>query len=231
MASSRNTASMSKRPALPVTPSCSRRSPPTRSISRIGSGPALAFVAKGNPETRHCGDGQSAAAARSQRPEGRAGQERRRSERQDDQRLDGGFARPNGSCARPRASRAGDPTASRSPISARTRRRSRRCAAKNVDGFVADVALAYKLEEEGISRILVRFGNIVSDFHIHVIYATQQSDRDAAERHQRLPRRLVRHHRLYSPEQAGYGRHGFQAHEHLARDREPDLRRRHAHVL
>jgi NitT/TauT family transport system substrate-binding protein len=45
----------------------------------------------------------------------------------------------------------------------------------NVDGFVADVALAYKLEDEGVSRILVRFGNIVSDFHIHVIYATTKA--------------------------------------------------------
>ena len=46
---------------------------------------------------------------------------------------------------------------------------------KNVDGFVADVALAYKLQEEGASRILVRFGNIVSDFHIHVIFATTKA--------------------------------------------------------
>lgn len=46
---------------------------------------------------------------------------------------------------------------------------------RNVDGFVADVALAYKLEEEGVSRVLVRFGNIVSDFHIHVIYATTKA--------------------------------------------------------
>lgn len=45
----------------------------------------------------------------------------------------------------------------------------------NVDGFVADVALAYKLEEEGASRLLVRFGNIVSDFHIHVIFATDKA--------------------------------------------------------
>lgn len=45
----------------------------------------------------------------------------------------------------------------------------------NVDGFVADVALAYKLQEEGASRILVPFGNIVSDFHIHVIYATNKA--------------------------------------------------------
>jgi NitT/TauT family transport system substrate-binding protein len=46
---------------------------------------------------------------------------------------------------------------------------------KNVDGFVADIALSYKLEEEGVSRVLVRFGNIVSDFHIHVIYATTKA--------------------------------------------------------
>ena len=44
-----------------------------------------------------------------------------------------------------------------------------------VDGFVADMALAYKLEDENVSRILVRFGNIVSDFHIHVIYATTKA--------------------------------------------------------
>lgn len=44
-----------------------------------------------------------------------------------------------------------------------------------VDGFVADVALAYKLQEAGGGRILVRFGNIVSDFHIHVIYASTKA--------------------------------------------------------
>jgi NitT/TauT family transport system substrate-binding protein len=46
---------------------------------------------------------------------------------------------------------------------------------KQVDGFVADVALAYKLQEEGTARILVRFGQLVSDFHIHVIYATNKA--------------------------------------------------------
>jgi ABC-type nitrate/sulfonate/bicarbonate transport system substrate-binding protein len=46
---------------------------------------------------------------------------------------------------------------------------------KQVDGFVADVALAYKLAEEGTGRILVRFGNLVTDFHIHVIYASTKA--------------------------------------------------------
>ena len=45
---------------------------------------------------------------------------------------------------------------------------------KQIDGFVADVALAYKLEEEGGGRILVRFGDLVTDFHIHVIYASNK---------------------------------------------------------
>lgn len=41
-----------------------------------------------------------------------------------------------------------------------------------VDGIVVDIAAAYRLEEAGDTRILVRFGDIVKDFHIHVIYAS-----------------------------------------------------------
>ena len=41
-----------------------------------------------------------------------------------------------------------------------------------VDGIVIDIAAAYRLEEAGKTRILVRFGQIVKDFHIHVIYAS-----------------------------------------------------------
>src|SRR3984893_2829264 len=40
-----------------------------------------------------------------------------------------------------------------------------------VDGIVVDIAAAYRLEETGSTRILVRFGSLVKDFHIHVIYA------------------------------------------------------------
>jgi NitT/TauT family transport system substrate-binding protein len=46
---------------------------------------------------------------------------------------------------------------------------------RQVDGFVADVALAYKLAEDGSGRILVRFGDLVTDFHIHVIYASTKA--------------------------------------------------------
>lgn len=41
-----------------------------------------------------------------------------------------------------------------------------------IDGTIADVATAYKLEEEGSARIVVRFGSLVKDFHLHIIYAS-----------------------------------------------------------
>ena len=39
--------------------------------------------------------------------------------------------------------------------------------------MVIDVAAAYRLEEAGATRILFRFGDLVKDFHIHVIYANR----------------------------------------------------------
>ena len=46
---------------------------------------------------------------------------------------------------------------------------------KDIDGMVTDIATALMLEKEGKARILVRFGQIVKDFHIHVIYATDKA--------------------------------------------------------
>src|SRR5580700_7145948 len=40
-----------------------------------------------------------------------------------------------------------------------------------IDGCVIDLAAAYRLEEEGATRIVVRFGSLFEDFHIHIIYA------------------------------------------------------------
>ena len=42
------------------------------------------------------------------------------------------------------------------------------------NGMVIDIATAYKLGEEGIARQVVDFGDIVKDFHIHVIYASKK---------------------------------------------------------
>jgi NitT/TauT family transport system substrate-binding protein len=43
-----------------------------------------------------------------------------------------------------------------------------------IDGAIVDISNALKLEQEGKARILIRFGNIVKDFHIHVIFATDK---------------------------------------------------------
>jgi NitT/TauT family transport system substrate-binding protein len=43
-----------------------------------------------------------------------------------------------------------------------------------VDGFVADISTLLHAEEVGEGRILVRFGDLVKDFHVHVIFATDK---------------------------------------------------------
>jgi ABC-type nitrate/sulfonate/bicarbonate transport system substrate-binding protein len=45
---------------------------------------------------------------------------------------------------------------------------------KQIDGLVADIATLLRLEEAGDGRIVLRFGNLVTDFHIHVIFATDK---------------------------------------------------------
>lgn len=42
----------------------------------------------------------------------------------------------------------------------------------DIDGVVTDVSVALDLAKAGKARILLRFGNIEKDFHVHVIYAT-----------------------------------------------------------
>jgi ABC-type nitrate/sulfonate/bicarbonate transport system substrate-binding protein len=45
---------------------------------------------------------------------------------------------------------------------------------KQIDGMVTDVATAYEMEKSGEGKILYRFGDLVKDFHIHVIFATNK---------------------------------------------------------
>ena len=45
---------------------------------------------------------------------------------------------------------------------------------KEIDGMVTDVATAFDLEKHHKGRILVRFGELEKDFHIHVIFATNK---------------------------------------------------------
>jgi ABC-type nitrate/sulfonate/bicarbonate transport system substrate-binding protein len=48
-------------------------------------------------------------------------------------------------------------------------------ARRDTDGMVADITSALDMEQNGKGRILLRFGNIVQDFHIHVIFATDKA--------------------------------------------------------
>ena len=43
-----------------------------------------------------------------------------------------------------------------------------------VDGFVADISTLLRAEEAGEGKILFSFGDLVKDFHIHVIFATNK---------------------------------------------------------
>jgi NitT/TauT family transport system substrate-binding protein len=45
---------------------------------------------------------------------------------------------------------------------------------KEIDGMVTDISTALTLERSGKFRILMRFGDLVKDFHIHVIFATNK---------------------------------------------------------
>ena len=45
---------------------------------------------------------------------------------------------------------------------------------KEIDGMVTDISTALALEQAGDMRILMRFGDLVKDFHIHVIFATNK---------------------------------------------------------
>lgn len=44
----------------------------------------------------------------------------------------------------------------------------------DIDGVVTDISTALELEKRGKARILTRFGQIVKDFHVHIIYATDK---------------------------------------------------------
>jgi NitT/TauT family transport system substrate-binding protein len=45
---------------------------------------------------------------------------------------------------------------------------------RDIDGMVTDISTALTLERNGEARILMRFGDLVKDFHIHVIFATNK---------------------------------------------------------
>jgi NitT/TauT family transport system substrate-binding protein len=45
---------------------------------------------------------------------------------------------------------------------------------QQIDGLVADIATLLQAQASGYGKILLRFGDLVQDFHIHVIFATNK---------------------------------------------------------
>jgi ABC-type nitrate/sulfonate/bicarbonate transport system substrate-binding protein len=45
---------------------------------------------------------------------------------------------------------------------------------RQIDGLVVDIATSLQAEERGEGKIIFRFGDMVKDFHIHVIFATNK---------------------------------------------------------
>ena len=43
-----------------------------------------------------------------------------------------------------------------------------------IDGVTTDSVTVYNIVEEGSARILVKFGDSVKDFHVHIIYASDK---------------------------------------------------------
>jgi ABC-type nitrate/sulfonate/bicarbonate transport system substrate-binding protein len=46
---------------------------------------------------------------------------------------------------------------------------------RDTDAMVADISSAFDMEKNGKARILMRFGDLVPDFHMHVIFATDKA--------------------------------------------------------
>ncbi len=45
---------------------------------------------------------------------------------------------------------------------------------RQIDGMIVEVNAGYRLEEEGVGRVLVQFGDRIKPFHIYVLYARRE---------------------------------------------------------
>ena len=100
----------------------------------------------------------------------------------------------------------------------------------DIDGVIMDIGNAFDLEKRGDGRILVRFGDI-KDFHIHVIFATDKVIAGKPEAVRGFLEGLVRDHRLHARQQGRDrgDRHGGDQQERG--HRQPQLRRADGDVL
>ena len=66
---------------------------------------------------------------------------------------------------------------------------------KSVDAAIVNLAVALNYVQRGEGAILLRFNDLLKDFHVHVIFATDKAIAQKPGSSARLPGRLVRDHR------------------------------------
>ena len=72
---------------------------------------------------------------------------------------------------------------------------------KSVDAAIVNLAVALNFVQRGEGRILLRFGDLLKDFHVHVIFATDKAIAGRPDGSAHFPRRLVRDHRGHARQQ------------------------------
>ena len=99
-----------------------------------------------------------------------------------------------------------------------------------VDACVVDIGSALNFVQRGDGRILMRFGDVAKNFIMHVIFATDTAIGAKARGADRVPARLVRDDCLHAGEQGEVGRHRHDGGGHRRSDHERHLRRADADV-
>jgi len=137
-----------------------------------GSGPGMAFIAKGSP-TFGCRRGSGATAGHyAVLAGGRADQVARRSQGQDRQHFERRLADRMDGAPRSRRIRAGDRTGIKMVALGDVPAQLSALRTHQVDAVPFDITTAYQLDAKGDVRILLKFGDIVKDYINHVIFAS-----------------------------------------------------------
>ncbi len=145
----------------------------------LGSGPSMAFVAKGAPVYRRCRLRRRAAEYRRRGWGQFADQDRRRSQRQNacrhDRRLADRLARPS----HRRCRKAGAPTACKTVALGGFIPALAALKTGQIDGIMAAIEAGYGLEERGEGKVLDRHGEIRAEIHHPCDLCAQRPDRRA----------------------------------------------------
>ena len=90
---------------------------------------------------------------------------------------------------------------------------------RSIDGAIVNLAQALNFVQRGEGKVLLRFGELVKDFHIHVIFATDKAIAGKPEALRGFLKGWFRDHRLHAhaPRRDGrdrQGRHGHRRPNH-----------------